>query len=458
MDPIAESIKNQRYVQRLRRLADRLEAENNQFTLMSVQEGQTKTIKGMRYVWQRGKSGKARWHRTDRERKGAPVGHRVATGSEYGNPKAKRFYPQEKERHSSMTVPVYGNEDKIDRELDPGQPSAQHASTYEAALRRTEKNHAVKRVANRKYLQTMIADVDGDGIDERARVGIPGKSVQPPPPLKRVKGLNGKQQVAEAEFITAYETRTAEFIGDAIKIATQEGQSKGGVPIFETDGMKKLAGAHWQGAENRASNNVALHQAANAICKMAFKKHLATLPKGSNVLVTCGGCGAGKGFVLGNNPIAKQHMANAAVIWDSAGDQNATENPWILEEAKKHGHNVTYLYVHADPLTSWADPKRGVVQRAMDPNNGRMVTARVFADSYALGAKNHQAFVESTKGDPSAKFAFFRNGEHPEMMAGIPPEAFHDADQLYEYALGVIDKRHDLPTHVREAATFKFGG
>lgn len=457
MDLMTESLRNQLYVSKLRRLADRLEAENNQFTLLSIQEGQSKTINGMRYVWKKGKSGKARWHRTDREKAGPPVNHAISSTKKFEG-RGKEFYPHETQRNSSLKVPIYGNEGRIDRELDPGEQSAPKTSTYEGALRRSEKNAAVEYVANRPYIKTMIhTDSDGDGVADGARVGIPGNAVQPPPPIRRVKGLNGEQQVAEAEFIAGFERNRNVYVKDATERSIAQGKKKGaGGPIFETDDVKNLAPAHWAPGANRADNNVALHQVANAVCKKAFKDYIATLPKGSNILVTCGGCGAGKGHILGNNPLAKPLMGKAQAVWDSAGDQNATENPWIQEEAEKHGHKVTYMYVHADPLEAWAG-KYGVVQRALNPDDGRMVTARVFADSYALGSKSHKAFAEKHKHNPNAKFMFFRNGANPEMIAGIPPEAEHDPDTLYEYALGVIDKRHDLPPYIRSAATFKFG-
>ena len=454
MDPIKEIVQTEREIRRLRRLADQMESELDNFCRMALQPGQTKSVGGKNYVWKKGKSGKARWHRSDRT---PPGRHKIAQSKPTGpGGQGKQYFPQY--RGGDGNQPIYGHKDKVVQEVDPGEKITSSTDTWSDAYRRTEKSAALLRVKDRPDIQSMLADVDGDGIDEGARVGIPGKAVQPPPPIKRVKGLTGKQQVAEAEFITAYETNRQEMVDLATARFVDQGQKKGaGGPIFETDDVKNLAPAHWAAGANRADNNVALHQVANAICKKSFKDYIATLPKGSNILVTCGGCGAGKGFVLKNNPIAKPLMGKAQAVWDSAGDQNATENPWIQEEAEKHGHNVTYMYVHNDPLESWAG-QFGVVQRSLNPEDGRMVTARVFADSYALGAKNHAAFVEKNKGNPNAKFLFFRNGKNPEMIAGIPPEAEHDADQLYEYALGVIDQRHDLPPYIRSAATFKFGG
>src|SRR5262249_17451605 len=138
-------------------------------------------------------------------------------------------------------------------------------------------------------------------------------------------------------------------------------------------------------AKNRATLNLALHQTANAIAKRAFVQHLNTLKEGDEILVTVGGCGAGKGYALGNVPEALAMKDRSKAVWDSAGDQNATENPWIQSEAEARGLKVNYIYVHADPYSQWAHPERGVVKRAADPKDGRMVDAYVFADSYAIG-------------------------------------------------------------------------
>mgnify|MGYP000152015309 FL=1 len=115
---------------------------------------------------------------------------------------------------------------------------------------------------------------------------------------------------------------------------------------FETDQAKCLSD-DWNDEDldtqmkKRQLHNNALHQTANAIVKRAFLQHLNTLKPGDSVLVTVGGCGSGKGYTLKNTELGKNLTAEAKAVWDSAGDQNATENPWILEEATKRGLKVT---------------------------------------------------------------------------------------------------------------------
>ena len=196
-----------------------------------------------------------------------------------------------------------------------------------------------------------------------------------------------------------------------------------------------------------------MHQAANAITKVGFIDELDTLPEGSNILVTVGGVGAGKGYALKNVPEAVALKNKSSVVWDSAGDQNATENVWIQQEAEKRGLNVTYFFVNADAENQWANPKIGVVQRAKDIDNGRMVDAKIFADSYAIGAKNHQKFYEKNQNNPSAKFMFVQTGKDIYEIPGIPKESLNlDRKALEDFAVTTIQQQNDLPARIREGA------
>lgn len=282
----------------------------------------------------------------------------------------------------------------------------------------------------------VTADKNKDGVTDAARVGVPAMDVPPPPGIPRVPNLGDHERKVEESFLSHFEN-------DPDGVASQFRQlvvKQGDPPTFGTDDAKVLTDA-WSDpdpdtrAHNRATLNVALHQTANAVAKRAFVQHLDTLKEGDEIMVTVGGCGAGKGFALKSVPQALELKKAAKAVWDSAGDQNATENPWIQKEAEARGLKVTYVYVHADPHTQWADPERGVVKRASDPKDGRMVDAKVFADSYAIGAKNHDAFHEANKDNPSARFVFLDNTGKPKLIDGVPKEALSlDADKLAEFA------------------------
>jgi hypothetical protein len=280
--------------------------------------------------------------------------------------------------------------------------------------------------------------------------------VPPPPPIPRLPNLTDHERRVEQGFAKAYEQNPEKVAGDFLALV-MKGTKPGEAPTFGTDDAKVLTDV-WsvqdqtQRAQNRATLNTPLHQTANAIAKRAFLQHLDTLKPGDEVLVTVGGCGAGKGYALKNVPKALEIKARSKCVWDSAGDQDATENPWIQEEAEKRGLKCNYVYVHADPKNQWAHPERGVIKRAADPADGRMVGAMVFADSYALGAKNMKAFHDRNQHNPHASFTFLENAGKPRELPGIPEEALKlDRHELAAFAIDAVNKS-DAPAHVKRGA------
>jgi hypothetical protein len=311
-------------------------------------------------------------------------------------------------------------------------------------------------------------DSDGDGVTDAARVGVPAFEVPPPPTVGRLPNLTPDERAVETEFADAFEQDPDGAAGKYLAMVKGDPP-----PTFETDAAKMLH-AGWKGegadqekrAEFRSTMNVALHQTANAIAKRAFVQHLDSMSdeeKAKGILVTVGGCGAGKGYAL--ETLAGEGYTDFnkklyGAVWDSAGDQNATENPWILKEAEARGIKVTYAYVSADPEVSWADegdpktgrPARGVVARAMKPKDGRMVDSKVFADSYVIGAKNHAAFAERNKG--RARFVYVKNGQPIESLDGVPSsDTGRDKGKLHDFAVRTIEQRaKGLPSRVKRGA------
>lgn len=337
---------------------------------------------------------------------------------------------------------------------NPRQPRDDHGRWARAGA--SQKAEPRTRTRHKPYAPDVERDHDGDGVTEHARVGVPAYTVPPPPPIPRLANLTPQERRVEKKFADAYEADpdgVARKFREVVRASTKPGE-----PVtFGTDDAKVLTSA-WTHRDkntrafNRATLNLALHQTANAVSKRAFLQHLDSLRPGDEVMVTVGGCGAGKGYALKNVPEALAVKQRCKVVWDSAGDQNATENPWIQREAEARGLKVNYVYVHADAKTQWAHPERGVVKRAADPNDGRMVDAKVFADSYAIGARNHKAFYEANRSNPNASFVFLSNKGKPELIPGIPDEALeHDRKELARYAAGVV-AAGDAPAHVKRGA------
>jgi hypothetical protein len=317
------------------------------------------------------------------------------------------------------------------------------------------------------YRPDVEQDTDGDGITDRARVGVGAHEVPPPPVVPRLPNLTPQERAAESAFADAYEADPGGMARQYLGMVRTDGP-----PVkFEADAAKNLF-APWAGdglsgeqrAEVRATMNTALHQTASAVTKRAFLIHLDQMSpeeRQKGLLVTVGGCGAGKGFALKNlaDKVPEVNVKRYGVVWDSAGDQNATENPWLLKEAARRGIPVTYVYVSSDPKVSWADkgdpasgrPPRGVVARARNTKDGRMVDAAVFADSYALGARNHHAFSKANAG--KANFVYVENGKTVRSLPGVPPSDLTlDRRALRTFAAGVVEKDADVEPRVKRGA------
>jgi hypothetical protein len=270
----------------------------------------------------------------------------------------------------------------------------------------------------------------------------------------------------ESAYAAAYAAAPDEMAAKYLKALRK--RKVGEYPnVFATDDVKAL-NADWnpdgpQGPGAKLSGeakaamakyNAAVHQTANAVAKRAFLAYLddvvAHLPPGRRtVLVTNGGCAAGKGSSLaksGQEGSTHHGMlppaAQVGAVWDAAGEQNATENEWVLQECRKRGIKAAFAYVWAEPKDTWDGEGRGVIRRAM--RKGRMVDARLFADSYAVGARNMKDFHEKHKGDADASFIFIDNRDKgaPKLLDAFPDATLKwDAEAIYRDALEALEKR-----------------
>lgn len=330
----------------------------------------------------------------------------------------------------------------------------------------------------------------GPPTPNRSRVGVPGDSVPPPPRIPRLPNLTADERYAEDRFATEFE-RDPDGVADRyfqkeVKGEYDKAMAAGRAkmiekgknpddfatcPVFETDAAKSLSGDYNPKGVSKQENldakgryNAAVHQTANAIVKKAFVKYLDEIAKGpedkKRVLVTSGGCGSGKGYAVGN--ALGNVMGKVGATWDAAGEQNATENQWILDECKKRGLKATFVFVHADPSTSWEDPGGGVVERAK--GKGRMVDARLFAESYTEGAKNFKSFMDKNKDSGDADFVCIDNsvrGKNPDgspilpkKLDGFPEAALKfDPEKLTARSANYIAKVADLSPALRRGAT-----
>ncbi len=312
---------------------------------------------------------------------------------------------------------------------------------------------------------------------QAARVGVAGDAVPPPPKIPRLPNLTADERYVEDRFATAFERDPDGLAKQFIKATTDDFEKKKAkgdnvVPTFETDAAKMLSGDYkgeglspQQALDAKGVYNAAVHQTAHAIAKRAFVDYLHNVvaklpPEQRNIIKSDGGCGSGKGYLV-ENCLGKLD-GRVGAIYDAAGEQNSTENEWILAEAKKAGVKATFVFVHADPTTTWEEPKGGVISRAK--GKGRMVDARLYADSYAEGAKNFKAFMDKHKDDPDANFICFDNTVRgttpdgkpilPKPMEKFPEAALQvDAEKLYARSANYVAGVADLNPAIRRGAS-----
>jgi len=312
-----------------------------------------------------------------------------------------------------------------------------------------------KKQEHRTYKSSPMSDPA-----KAARVGLPGTVVQPPPAIPRLKGLQKDELAVESKLNEAIELDPQGVANAFYEVA------KSNKWVFETDGAKALM-PEWtrpdlppdekgkplnqERAEFRGKYNAVLHQGANAIAKRAFLKRLDDISKMPEddriILVTSGGVAGGKGSALAARP---ELAESVSATWDAAGEQNATENEWLLAECQKRGVRPVFMFVSADPRQAWP----GAIERAK--SIGRTVDARLFADSYAVGAKNFNSFYEAHKDEVDFVFAKAGGkGKPAEIVDAIPPEALElDSDDIYNFASQYVDERkNELPPHIYHGAT-----
>lgn len=330
----------------------------------------------------------------------------------------------------------------------------------------TEHEVTVPPPPGKFYAPDPLADADHDSVTDAARVGVPADQVPPPPAIPRLPNLTADERRAESTFAGWYENDPD---GAVHRLLTdmQAGKISDAPNIFATDEAKMLSG-DWNPNRDGVSDderkaakalyNTAVHQTANALTKRAFQHYLDTVvaqyPEGDqrrSVLITAGGCGAGKGYALGKVEAVSSLQGQVGAVWDSAGEQNSTELPWVTAEAEKRGLTVYAAYVHADPKETWASPKKGVVERAQ--KKGRMVDARVFVDSYVIGAKNFAAWQKTVEHNANIKTVVIDNRTTPVVVPSMPAEALGiDSEPLYHWAIDYVQKSNVAPA-IKRAAT-----
>lgn len=324
----------------------------------------------------------------------------------------------------------------------------------------------------------------GKGMTKAAIVGVAGDEI--PEKVPRLDGLDENQQAIESQFAELWEDRNKRE--RAIAILREKFRNSDGSMTIETDAVKELD-SRWGSKERikelkakqkegtisaseenelkgylsfQQKNNTILHQTANVLAKETLRREIESRKANGeevNLMVTSGGCAVGKGFGLepdGRKAIRKNTSDKSLVsdyerrttpnknmiIWDSAGDQNATELPWVASQNVDH---VTFVHTVGNGAKNASNPNSGLVQRAVD--KGRMVDANVYSQSYWIGNYNFQVFYDNNKSNP--KFSFFKvenpgKGNGPTKL--VDPSSISGFDKSYlsaNQAIQLIEKNLD---------------
>lgn len=324
----------------------------------------------------------------------------------------------------------------------------------------------------------------GKGMTKQAIVGVAGKEI--PKRVPRLSGITEEQKEIENQFAELWED--PEKREQAIATLREKFTSKDGSMTIETDAVKELdprwgdkqrikdlqnkkkAGTITEEERSELDgylsfqqrNNTVLHQTANVLAKETLRREIeARKSRGEevNLMVTSGGCAVGKGFgleTLGRQAIrdntpdkslvddynARTTPNKNMIIWDSAGDQNATELPWVASQNVDH---ITFVHTVGNGAKNASNTKSGLVQRAVD--KGRMVDANVYSQSYWIGNYNFQVFYDNNSSNP--KFSFFKvenpgKGNGPTKL--VDPSSTSGFDKSYlsaNQAIQLIEKNLD---------------
>ena len=324
----------------------------------------------------------------------------------------------------------------------------------------------------------------GKGMTKAAIVGVAGNEI--PEKVPRLDGLDENQRAIEGQFAELWEDRNKRE--RAIDILREKFRNSDGSMTIETDAVKELD-SRWGNKKRikelkakqkdgtisaseadelkgylsfQQKNNTILHQTANVLAKETLRREIESRKANGekvNLMVTSGGCAVGKGFGLeemGRNAIRQNTKDKSLVdrynrettpnrnmiIWDSAGDQNATELPWVASQNVDH---VTFVHTVGNGAKNASNAKSGLVQRAVD--KGRMVDANVFSQSYWIGNYNFQVFYDNNNSNP--KFSFFKvenpgKGNGPTKL--VDPSSTSSFDKSYlsaNQAIQLIKKNLD---------------
>ena len=173
---------------------------------------------------------------------------------------------------------------------------------------------------------------------------------------------------------------------------------------FSTDNAREIVSPEYAASrEGRTRWSNATLRPASQLASHLFREALSHPDphKPRVVVMTAGGPGAGKTSSLR----ALRGLADAQFIYDG-NLANRASSVRSIEAAKAAGNQVEVRFVRRNPVVALVN---GVLPRAMDERNGRIVTLPAHARLHAEAAENFVYLADKYKGDPHVRFQAIDN-------------------------------------------------
>jgi hypothetical protein len=187
------------------------------------------------------------------------------------------------------------------------------------------------------------------------------------------------------------EQRFQEQISGDLEGAIAQYQQRFG-NIIDRDNARELFPEYSQSRESRQALGPATYRPAGILADELYRRAVVQPdPTGSNLVVfNAGGPGVGKSTGVSGNPV------DAQIIMDGTLS-NYAKSRINIQTALDNGKDVAINYTQR----SFAEALRNIIERAADPNNGRIVSAPMAAQGRILARENVLKLAEEHAGNPS---------------------------------------------------------
>jgi hypothetical protein len=212
--------------------------------------------------------------------------------------------------------------------------------------------------------------------------------------------------------------------------------------ILDADMARELS-PEYRENKTRAAE---VHSAVSSFIEKLFKQRVIAAKKtGGAVVLTSGGGGAGKSSA---NEFASSIMKNANTIWD--GTLSTPEKADKAVNLILENNQVAYVvYTYRDPVDALANPKGGVLDRAMKTrrvvpiyslvktHTGSSKTVRMLDEKYGDDKRFKLLVIDNSLGKGNAKVSSLNNIT-PVIQSGLKEKLLNETEQAY--ANGSIDR------------------